>query len=371
MRGFLLSLACLALIAGHVAPALATPVRLKELGRFGGWRENALVGYGIVTGLPGTGDSARSGVTRQALQSALSRLGVVVAPDQIQSRNVAAVIVTATLPPTATPGDRIDVTVASIGDARSLAGGTLLMTPLLGPDQRPYALAQGAVAVGGYRFDADQNVRQKNLPTAGIVSGGATVEASVDAELGDAAGSITFVLRSPDFTTASNVAAGVNAAFGRPVARVRTAGVVEIALAQSGMDANSMLAQIENVAVEPDHEARIVLNERSGTVVVGGGVTITPVTIAQGDLKVSVSIDRDAAFPQIYGGYAPGARGVVITNTRLDVREDRDAVLSFPGTTVGDLVQGLNRARVKTREMIAILQAMKAAGALNAEIIVQ
>ncbi|MBS0503419.1 MAG: flagellar basal body P-ring protein FlgI [Proteobacteria bacterium] len=367
----MLPLACLAAVVASAAPAPATPVRLKELGRFGGWRENALVGYGIVTGLPGTGDSARSGVTRQALQSALSRLGATVAPDQIQSRNVAAVIVTATLPPTVTQGDRIDVTVASIGDARSLAGGTLLMTPLLGPDQRPYALAQGSVAVGGYRFDADQNVRQKNLPTAGIVSGGATVEANVEAEIGGGAGPITFVLRSPDYTTASKVAAGVNAAFGLPIARMRSAGVVEITLARSGLDANVAMARIENVAVEPDHEARIVLNERSGTVVVGGGVTIAPVTIAQGDLKVSVSVDRDAAFPQIYGGYVPGARGLVITNTRLDVAEDRDAVLSSPGTTVGDLIQGLSRAKVKTREMIAILQAMKAAGALNAEIVVQ
>lgn len=371
MKTILLSLACLAAVVGNTATASASPVRLKELGRFGGWRENALVGYGIVTGLPGTGDSARSGVTRQALQSVLSRLGVTVAPDQIQSRNVAAVIVTATLPPTTTPGDRIDVTVASIGDARSLAGGTLLMTPLLGADQRTYALAQGSVAVGGYRFDADQNIRQKNLPTAGIVSGGATVEASVDAEVGGPAGAITFVLRSPDYTTASKVAAGVNETFGRPIAKMRSAGVVEIALGRTGLDANLAMARIENVAVEPDHEARIVLNERSGTVVVGGGVTISPVTIAQGDLKVSVSIDRDAAFPQIYGGYVPNPRGVVITNTRLDVREDRDAVLSFPGTTVGDLIQGLNRAKVKTREIIAILQAMQAAGALNAEIIVQ
>jgi flagellar P-ring protein FlgI len=366
----LTTVALAALLALVPSQAAMPPVRLKELGRFSGWRDNPLVGYGIVTGLAGTGDSPRSALTRQALQSALSRLGANIDPAQLQSRNVAAVIVTATLPPTANPGDRIDVNVTSIADARSLAGGTLLMTPLLGPDQRSYALAQGGVAAGGYRFDADQNVRQKNLPTAGLVSGGATIEARFTPEL-QSSGRVTFILRNPDHSTAAKVAGAVNASSTGLIAEVRSADAVEIALAGPEMALSTALARIENIAVVPDRQARIVLNERSGTLVVGGDVTIAPVTIAQGDLKVSVSVDRDAAIAPIFGGYVSDGRGLVVTNTRLDVSEGSDVVLGFSGSTVADLIQGLGRAKVKTREMIAILQAMKAAGALNADIVVQ
>jgi flagellar P-ring protein FlgI len=354
-----------------LTPASANEVRLKDLGRFQGWRDNALIGYGIVTGLSGTGDSSRNEVTKQALKNALGRLGISVTPDQVQSRNVAVVMVVATLPPSANVGDKIDVSVNSIGDARSLAGGTLLMTPLLGPDQQPYALAQGALIVGGYRVEADQNLKQKNYPTAGILPNGATVERSVEADLKSSQGGVTFILRDPDFTTAESVAAGINRAFGYGTANVKSADAVQISTLNWQGPLNSYLAQIENVYVHPDRLARVVINERTGTVVAGGDVQISDVVVAQGDIKVSVTIDNSYGQSNINGGFVRDARGLVVTNTRLDVDEDRNAVMRFPSASVADLIQGLSRAEVPTRTMIAILQAMKAAGALHADIIVQ
>jgi flagellar P-ring protein FlgI len=361
----------LLLALGIAAPVNAQFVRLKDIGRFDGWRDNPLVGYGVVTGLAGTGDSARNEVTRQALKNILGRMGLMVTPEQIQSRNVAVVMVTSTLPPSANVGDRIDVTVTSIGDARSLSGGSLLMTTLVGPDQRPYALAQGALVVGGYRFEADQNLKQKNFPTTGIVASGATVERAVDASIDRGTGVLTFILSNPDFTTATKVAEALNRQFGPSFAVVRSADAVQIRINGWEGSVNTLIARIENAMVEPDAVARIVVNERTGTIVAGGNIQISDVVIVQGDLKISVQIDNSASQPNINGGYVRDARGVVVTNTTLDVTEGRDAVMHFPGSTVGDLVQGLNRAGVPTRTIIAILQAMKSAGALHAEILVQ
>jgi flagellar P-ring protein FlgI len=364
---------CAILLAMLVAisPSNADSVRLKDLGRFQGWRDNALVGYGIVTGLAGSGDSPRSEVTRQALSNALSRLGSSVPADLLQSRNVAAVMIVATLPPSANIGDRIDVTVTSIGDARSLAGGTLLMTPLIGPDQKTYALAQGSLVVGGFRFDADFNVRQKNYPTSGTLPGGATVELGVSADVKGADGVLTFLLKNPDFSTAQNVADRINQQIARGLATVESAEAIRIGAAAPTGDIHRLIARIENVMVEPDQVARIVVNERSGTVVAGVGVTLSSVVIAQGDIKVAVSVDREGMQPFLFGSSARDARGLVVTNTKLEVNEERDAVVMLPNTTVADLVQALSRARVTTRDMIAILQAMKAAGALHADILVQ
>lgn len=370
MRAFLSKLVLAAILALCGTSAFAGEARLKDIGRFDGWRDNPLVGYGIVTGLAGSGDSPRNEVTRQAMRNVLARMGMTLTVDQIQSRNVAVVMVTATLPPSANVGDRIDVSVASVGDARSLAGGSLLMTPLQGPDQRTYALAQGALVVGGYRFEADQNLRQKNYPTVGILPDGATVENAVDANLLKSGDRLTFLLRSPDFTTAENVARRINDFLGMGSASVQSADAVTISTARWNGALNSLLTGIENLSVQTDQIARVVINERSGTVVAGGGVRISDVTIAQGDIKISVAIDNSYGQPNIYGGFVRDARGLVVTNTRLDV-EEQDAVIRSSGTSVADLINGLARAKVKTRDMIAVLQAMKAAGALHAEIIVQ
>lgn len=366
-RGILALLALIMVFA--TSPAMAGEAKLKDIGRFDGWRDNPLVGYGIVTGLAGSGDSPRNEVTRQALRNVLSRMGVTLTADQVQSRNVAVVLVTATLPPSANVGDRINVTVTSVGDARSLAGGSLMMTPMMGPDQRPYALAQGQLVVGGYRFEADQNLRQKNYPTVGIVTDGATVEQAVSANL-LRDGKLTYLLRNPDFTTAENVAAKVNILLGSGAASVLSADAISIDPERWPSAFNTLLTSIENLAVDIDQPARIVVNERSGTVVAGGGVQISNVTIAQGDIKVSVQVDNSFGQSNIYGGFVRDARGVVVSNTRLEV-DEADAVIQSSGTSVADLIQGLARAKVKTRDMIAILQAMKAAGALHAEIIVQ
>lgn len=354
------------------APAAAEPVRVKDLGAFLGARDNALVGYGVVTGLAGTGDSPRSEVTRQALSNVLSRFGANVTADQVRSRNVAAVMVTATFPPSADPGEKLDVIVTSIGDARSLSGGALLLTPLKAADARIYALAQGPLVVGGYRFDAELNREQKNHPTTGVVLRGATVEVGERSQLVGENQALTFILKDADVTTAERLVDRIDAALGPGVAQVRDAKAVLINARAAGGDVYRMVAQIENLTVQPDLPARVVVNERSGTVVAGGDVRISSVVVAQGDIRVAVSVDNEAAQPEIYGGYAPGVRSLVVTNTKLSVHEpERDAVVRFPSTTVADLVQGLSRAHVGTREMIAILQAIQSAGALHADLVVE
>lgn len=357
------------IVQSVVAPAQGVP--LATLGRFEGWRDNALVGYGLVSGLAGSGDTRRSEVTRQALRNVLSRLGTTVSEDQISSRNVAVVIVAARLPASANIGDKVDATVTSVGDARSLAGGTLLMTPLKGPDGQTYALAQGGVVTGGYSFENDLNSQQKNYPTSGTLQGGATVERPVNASIVGADGKMTFLLNDPDFRTASRVAEAINARFGGGVARAEGADAVAIRFGNGLGTVTDFAAQLQDVAVEPGRSARIVINERTGTIVAGGDVTISSVTISQGDIRVTVTGDRTASQPGFIDGFAGDIRSLVVRNTRLDVAEDGDAVISLPNTSVADLVQALSRARVTTRRTIAILQAIKAAGALHAELVVQ
>ena len=350
------------------APAWAQTVRVKDLGRFLGWRENALVGYGIVTGLAGSGDSPASAVTRDAVKNVLSRMGANITPDEVYSRNVAVVMVTAVLPPSAHMGDKIDATVSSVGDARSLVGGTLLMTPLMGPDQQPYALAQGTLVVGGYRFDAQMNRQQKNYPTSGVLAGGATIETPASSSLVNADGQMTFILQDADATTAERVKDGINAAFGRQVARVMDAATIGIDARGAGSDVYGWVAQVENVAVTPDARAVIVVNERAGTVVAGGGVQISSVVVSQGDIKVSVSQDNDAPPYISEDGHG---RGLYVASKKLEAVQDQDAVVRLPNTTVADLVQALTQAHVDTRGIISILQSIKAAGALHADIVVQ
>lgn len=369
---FLLLAALLLLSPLAPSPASAQEVPLKGLGRFDGWRDNALIGYGIVTGLAGSGDTRRNEVTRQALRNVLSRLGSAVSEEQINSRNVAVVIVTATLPASANPGDRIDAVVSSIGDARSLAGGTLLMTPLIGPDQRPYALAQGALTAGGHDFEANLNRQQRNYPTSAVLPGGATVEQAVDAAVLKDSGTVSFLLSDPSFTTAQRIGDAIDAALGFGTALVRNADEVVIRYDRPLPELSAFLSQIENISVAPDVNPRIVINERTGTVVAGTGVRISSVVVSQGDIKVTITSENYASQPSFISGFANDVSSLIVTNTKLDVEQGgNDAVMSFPNTTVGTLVEGLARAKVDTRRMISILQAIKAAGALHAEILVQ
>lgn len=364
-------LAAFLFAAAPVQPVAAQEVPLKGLGRFDGWRDNALIGYGIVTGLAGSGDTRRNEVTRLALRNVLSRLGTTISEAQINSRNVAVVIVTATLPASANPGDRIDAVVSSIGDARSLAGGTLLMTPLVGPDQHPYALAQGALTAGGHDFEANQNRQQRNYPTSAVLPGGATVETAVDAQILKENGQVSFVLSEPSFTTAQRISDAINGALGG-ISMVRNADEVAIRYDGSAHTLAAFLSRIENIAVMPDVDPRIVINERTGTVVAGENVRISGVVISQGDIKVTITSENYASQPSFIGGFANDVSSLIVTNTKLDVEQGaNDAVMRFPNTTVGSLVEGLARAKVDTRRMISILQAIKAAGALHADIVVQ
>lgn len=374
---FLLAL----ILAGFAAPASARPgaaatgVPLSGIGRFQGWRDNALIGYGIVTGLAGSGDTRRNGITRQALRNVLSRLGTSVTDDEINSRNVAVVIATATLPASANVGDRLTVTVSSIGDARSLAGGTLLMTPLLGPDQHVYALAQGALLAGGYDFKSDLNREQRNYPTTAMLEAGATVETAVDTQLLASDGTVGFVLSEPSFEGAERIAEAIDVQFGPGTAAVKNADEVRIAFRGDATQFASFMARLESLPVEPVRAPRVVINERTGTIVAGGDVRISSVVIAQGDLKVTIAGERTASQPNFAGGFASDLNSVgslVVTNTKLTVEDrKRDTVINFPNTTVADLVQGLSRAKVDTRGIISVLQAIKAAGALHASILVQ
>lgn len=370
-RALLLGFALLAAVAHAASEA---PVRVKDLGKLQGWRENALVGYGIVTGLAGTGDAPTNRSTKQALANVFSQFNMTIPPEQVQSRNVAVVMVTAALPTFSREGDTIDVTVTSAGDARSLVGGTLLLTPLKAPNGRIHALAQGPLSVGGYRYDANGNVVQKNHPTVGSIPAGATVEVGTDANMVDARQNITFVLAEPDYTTANRVANAINAQLGAPLAEARDASGIQITIPESQRGRSvQFFSRVENVTVDPDRRAKVVINERTGTVVTGGDVRLAKVAISHGDLKISIVTDHTASQPLVLGyGYNPGVRTAIVTNSRVDVDErNGPAFVAATNNTVADLVQALAQMKTNTRDIISILRAVKAAGALHAELVVQ
>jgi flagellar P-ring protein precursor FlgI len=352
--------------------AVAETVRVKDLGRLQGWRENALVGTGIVTGLAGTGDSSTNRAARQALSNAMSQFNLGVSPEQMQSRNVAVVMVSAMLSPFAREGDTVDITVTSVGDARSLVGGSLMLTPLKAANGKVYALAQGALSVGGYRYDANGNVVQKNHPTVGSVPNGATVEVGILASMAPSRSQLTFVLSEPDYTTASRVAEAINRKMGPGLAQARDASGIELTIPNSYQDRLvAFVAQLESVLVEPDRRAKVVLNERTGTVVSGGDVRISKVAISHGDIKVSIRNETTASQPSFFGHAGDGVRTALVTNTQVNVEEQGGAGFVAGGNTVSDLVQSLSRMKTPTRDIISILRAVKAAGALHAELIIQ
>jgi flagellar P-ring protein precursor FlgI len=367
-----------AIVHAGAACAQELGVRIKELGRIDGIRENMISGYGIVTGLAGTGDSSRSQATLQSVANALREFGLNVTPQQLSSRNVAAVLVTATLPAFARSGDRVDVIVASMGDARSLTGGALLMTPLYGPDRRIYALAQGAVSIGGYKFELNQNMVQKNHPTTGIVPEGAMIEAAISSRVLAEDGTLRLALFDPDYTTASRIAAAVSQKLSVPAAAV-DAGRVAISVPEADQARLvDFVARLESLTVQPDLRARVVINERTGTVVSGGGVRLSRVSVAHGDLKVNITTDFLVSQPEIFGGIdsnvrvGRGVRTAIVPQTRIEANESGMNSVTMPdGATVSDLVAALKQVRSTTRETIAILQSIKRAGALHAELVIQ
>jgi flagellar P-ring protein precursor FlgI len=346
------------------APAAAAPVRIKELADVQGVRENALYGYGLVVGLAGTGDSERVFFTSQSISGMLGRLGIRIDPRDVRVRNVAAVMVTARLPTFARPGTRMDVSVSSLGNARSLAGGVLLITPLTGPDGAVYALAQGPVQAGGFDISAAGARLQKNQPTSGSVPGGANVERGVTPNLDGKP--LVLGLRRPDFTTAIRIAAAINKSLNEESARALDPAAVEVKIPASFQGKTvALLAQLEALEVDPDQRARIVVSERTGTVVAGQGVRIREVAVAHGGLQIAVTSTPFVSQPAPFGA----GRTISGRQTGVDVRENGKPVVGLPATSsIDDLVKALNLLGVGARDLVAILQAMKAAGAIDAEL---
>ena len=352
--------------------AAAEGVRLKNIARIEGVRTNSLTGYGLVIGLSGTGDTSRSKATQQSVVNALLEFGVSVQPGDVSTRNAAAVIVTAELPAFAQAGDKIDVVVSSLGDARSLVGGTLLLAPLRAANGGVYALAQGQVSIGGFKFDLNGNVVQKNHPTTGIISNGAAVEREVAVQLTTAARELNIILNDSDFTTASRVVKALNKKLGDRRARAVHAGRISVAMPE-GDDLVTLLASIENTRIRPDIPARIVINERTGTVVSGGSVKVESVTISHGNIKLTVATDFVVSQPSFVTAVRTrGISSIVVPDTEIDVEEDVATAVDLPdNTTIADLVTALRQIKTSTRDIIVILQAIKAAGALHAELVVQ
>lgn len=368
-----LFIALLALLPSIVSAADVPGVRLKELARIEGVRENALVGYGLVVGLSGSGDSQRNRATIQSVVNTLANFGVLVEEDDISSRNVAAVMITATLPAFTEPGDKLDVQASSVGDAKSLAGGTLLLTPLYGPDDKLYALAQGPLATGGYKFDSFDSSVQKNHPTVGIVPDGATVERTVAAFTAQPTDEIVLVLDQPDFTTAERVAVALGATFPTATVQAVHAGKVVVRLGETVANPVPLIARIENTTIAPDQRARVVVNERTGTIVAGGEVRIADVAISHGNLQIVINTYYQVSQPDaFFSRTGPSVRTAVVPETEIKVTEEEGGAVNLPaGTTVADLVTALRRIKLNTRDVITVLQAIKSAGALHGELIVQ
>lgn len=353
--------------------AHADPVRIKEVARVAGVRENALTGYGLVFGLAGSGDSVRHRATLQSVANTLRNFGVNVGEADLASRNVAAVIVTAKLPAFAEPGQLLDVQVASSGDARSLTGGTLMLTPLHGPDGRLYAMAQGAISVGGYQFEGITASLQKNHPTVGWIPSGASVEQGSPLRVAGDGRSLSILLNEPDFTNAQRIADAIRSGVPGTSARAEHAGKIIVSYDSLPDGLVSEIARLENIQVLLQRKARVVVNERTGTVVAGGDVRLGAVSISHGDLKVEIQTDYSVSQPDgVYVRPGHGVSSVVVPHTTIYADEGEAPLVQVrEGATVADLVASLRAIRLGTRDVIAVLQSIKAAGALDGELVIQ
>jgi flagellar P-ring protein precursor FlgI len=372
--GIPLLLAVAALATGTASAQAMNEVRLKEVARVAGVRDNPLTGFGLVFGLSGSGDSQRNRATLQSVANTLRTYGVNVALDDLASRNVAAVIVTAKLPAFAEPGQPLDVLVSSSGDARSLLGGTLMLAPLSGPDGKVYAIAQGAISVGGYQFEGLTASVQKNHPTVGVIPSGATVEQAPPLQFTGDGRSLSILLNEPDFTMANRIAESLRTQLPGTDARAEHAGKVTVFFPSVAPNLVSAVARIENVMVRPERTARVVVNERTGTVVAGGDVRLGRVSVSQGDLRVEISTEWSASQPENVSLYRnSGVRTALVPNTTITTDEGGSApVVGVPeGATVAELLQALRRINLPSRDVIAVLQSIKAAGALDGELVIQ
>jgi flagellar P-ring protein precursor FlgI len=350
------------------APAAPRPsfaVKIGDLTTVEGVRENSLIGYGMVVGLTRTGDSQQTVFTTQTLANIMQRMGAQIPPATARVNNVAAVFVTANLPPFARPGTVVDVTVSSIGDAKSLEGGMLLLTPLYGADGQVYAAAQGPVAVGGFAAGGAGATRQMNHPTIGRIPSGGRIERALAFDLNRLA-QVSLLLREPDFSTAGEISAAINREFGREVASARDGGRVEIDPASIPLkNMTVLLARIENLAVSVHHRARVVVNERTGTVVIGRDVRLGAVSVLHGGFSVQISSVYTVSQPNPFSQ----GKSEIVPQTEVQAKDNPAKRLEIgEGASIDQLVSGLEAMGATARDVISILQAIKAAGALDADL---
>lgn len=359
-------MALAALALALAATAAQATSRIKDLANVEGVRQNQLIGYGLVVGLNGTGDTLNNiPFTKQSLQAMLERMGVNIRGATIRTGNVAAVMVTGNLPAFGTQGTRMDVTVSALGDAKSLQGGTLLVTPLLGADGNVYAVAQGSLAIGGFQAEGAAASITRGVPTVGRIANGAIIEREIEFAL-NRLPNVRLALRNADFTTAKRIAAAVNDYLGTKTAEPLDPSTVQLSVPKEFRgNVVALLTEIEQLQVEPDIAAKIVIDERSGIIVMGRDVRVATVAVAQGNLTVTISESPQVSQPN------PLSRGqtVVTPNTRVGVQEDgKKLAVVRNGVSLQELVDGLNSLGIGPRDLIGILQAIKAAGAIEADI---
>jgi flagellar P-ring protein precursor FlgI len=363
MASIFFMLACVVLLIPN-----ADAVRIKDISDIKGVRQNQLVGYGLVVGLEGTGDSDDALFTIQSLASLLEKMGVTVQTDEIDDvENVAAVMVTTDLPAFASTGSRIDVLVSSIGDAENLQGGTLLFTPLKAADGKVYAVAQGPVSTGGFAVSGNSGDEvQKNFPTVGRVVGGALIEKEIHSDFNQK-DSLTLTLHEPDFTTAARVAQAINRAFYSQLATTENAGSIQVRVPENYLGKTvQFVTMIESLGVTPDMVSKIVVNERTGTVIMGENVRISTIAIAHGNLSIQIDESQNVSQPL---PFSRTGETVVTPESEILVKEGKNPLfLVESGVSIGEVVKALNALGVTPRDLIAIFQALKAAGALQAEL---
>ncbi len=365
---YFIKIMVLTLLAHLLIPMPADCARIKDIAKLEGVRTNQLVGYGLVVGLNGTGDSAGAKFTVQSLGSMMERLGISVNDNDVKIKNVAAVIVTAELPAFAKTGGNIDVTVSSIGDSKGLNGGSLLMTPLKGADGNVYAVAQGALVVGGLAFGGKAASVQKNHPTVGRIPDGALVEREVPFQLNTEGGALSYRLGYADFTTVSRMVSVINKRFDSMIASAGDSGSVDVVIPlEYQADVVRFIADLEGLDVQPDTVARIVVNEKTGTIVIGDDVRLATVAVSHGNLSLVI---RESALVSQPNAFAQGET-VAVPATEIEVVEDEgNLVVLKMGVSIGDVANALNAIGATPRDLIAIFQAIKATGGLHAELVI-
>lgn len=363
MRNLTILLLCCLLL-----PVAAHATRIKDIASFDGARENQLVGYGLVVGLNGTGDADQTKFQTQSLVNMLERMGISINRADVKVKNVAAVMVTATLPPFVKQGTKIDALVSSLGDAKSIAGGTLVMTPLKGADGQVYAVAQGGVITNSFSYGGQASSAQKNHPTAGRIPDGALIERELPNILADKA-QLRLNLQKPDFTTAARIVATINDKFNAPVAATVDPGSIMVGVPSTFQGRTvEFVAELERLEVRPDSIARVVMNERTGTIVMGENVRISSVAVSHGNLTLLIRETPQVSQP---APLSPGGETRVVPRTELKIKEETGGLaLVREGATIGDVIKALNAMGVTPRDLIGIMQSIKASGALQAELVI-